>query len=85
MSLEDTVKACVSQLEQEHQMVAISVQLVDSELARLYESSERAIVSSTGIGFWFDSPGNGMSFGHAAHIWSCEVHACRSLRWALAL
>lgn len=44
MSLSDTVKACVTQLEQEHQMVNITTEYVDSELARLYETSERANV-----------------------------------------
>eukprot|EP00117_Sycon_ciliatum_P042302 scpid17102/ scgid30794/ Transcription elongation factor SPT6; Protein pandora len=44
LSLSDTIKACVTQLEQEHQMVTIATEFVDCELARLYETSKRAEV-----------------------------------------
>ena len=40
----DDIKFAISELEQEHQMAPISVELVDSEVARVFQGSPRAEV-----------------------------------------
>lgn len=41
----DTMKTCVSQLEQEHQMAPIVTELVSGEVAKIFERSPRGEVS----------------------------------------
>ena len=43
----DDFRFCISQLEQEHQMAPIFVELVDGEVARIYEASPRAEVGNS--------------------------------------
>lgn len=41
----DDIRQCLIHLEQEHQLPTISVELVDGEVARIYQSSQRAKVN----------------------------------------
>lgn len=43
-SVVDDIKGSIAELEQENQMGTISVELVDSEVARVFQSSARAEV-----------------------------------------
>ena len=57
MIMED-LRGLLAELEQEHQMAPISVELVDNELAKIYANSNKAQVhtgvtlQATGIEFW---------------------------------
>ena len=42
--LMDDIRQCLMHLEQEHQMASIAIELVDDEVARIYQSSRRAKV-----------------------------------------
>ena len=42
----DDIKTVITELEQEQQMAPINVELVDNELAMVYENTQKAEVSS---------------------------------------
>ena len=44
MQIADDIKFSINELEQEHQMATISVELVDGEVARVFQGSTRAEV-----------------------------------------
>lgn len=46
LNLMDDIKAIITELEQEEQMASIGVELVDNEVAMIYENSNKGKVSS---------------------------------------